>query len=206
MRSYPKLTALINVDKVSQSRKLRCLNIGFIFEEVINNPHFKICIERLNINYRVGETSKWKNITSEQLLTKIFNGAEEWNNEIDHEADIYFKDYYSRWSSVVGFMIPGKKIININNKFHDNMPIEKLLSNMVHEWFHTLGFRHGGANFRKSFAYLANEAVLETYDFLKGTNNLPNHSTVIEKKCRRVWYYWFGLKKKCFYKRVKSIT
>jgi len=206
MRSYPTLTALINVDEVSSSRRLRCLDLAFIFEEIVNHSHFILTI-KLHLNeYRTGETSKWKDVTAEKLLTKIFNGAEEWNNEIDNEADIYFKDYSSWYSKVVGFMTPGKKTININNKFHDHMSEDKRLSNMTHEWFHTLGFRHGGSDFRKSFSYLANKAILETYSFLRQTNGLPGPRIRWEKKCRRVWYHWFGLKKKCFYKRVKSTT
>ena len=148
-----------------------------------------------------GDTSskRIKQLSNMGIYNLIMSGKEEWNKEEDNEVDLVLGSYY-KLSKVVGYMIPGKPKIFINTRFFDkrNGKDERFIcSNFAHEYIHTLGFRHGGKNYRKSFPYYINK-VVEDMAF-HNPAFAPKPKTV--QVCKRLWYTLW-IKKKCYTKVI----
>jgi len=145
-----------------------------------------------------GETSKssFKQLTNEEIYNKIMSGKEEWNDDEDFEVDLIIDDYYS-WGKVVGYMMPNKPTIFVNTKFFDSMSKLKVVSNMAHEYLHTLGSRHSGYNLRDSLPYFMNHIVSKHYyQIFKTETPEPKYKTACIRKWYRLWI------KKCVKVRV----
>ena len=136
--------------------------------------------------------SKFINLSNQQIYNLIQSGKEEWNDEVDYEIDLKIDDYHSKWSSVIGYMIPNNPTIFVNTKFFDTMSIKDVCSNCFHEWLHTMGARHSGNYFRDSLAYYMNYIVEKLYDhIIDGTEEIKT-----ETYCVRSWKtLWF---KRCY--------
>ena len=68
-------------------------------------------------------------------------------------------------------MLPGKPTVFVNTKFFDTMTKIKVCSNFGHEYFHTLGARHGGNLFRLSLAYFMNTVIEKLYREMFGEDD-----------------------------------
>ena len=118
-----------------------------------------------------GETSKFKNITNLRLYQMLMAGVEETNPDKDNDWDIWIDDYFTR-RGVIGYMIPNKKWMYVNTKFYDCRSNKKVGSNIVHEYTHTLGFRHDRRRTKRrphSVSYLMNRIFEECYDHIIGS-------------------------------------
>jgi hypothetical protein len=157
------------------------------------------------------DSSAFKFLTNHEIYQKIMSGKEEWNNETDYEADLVIDDFLGKiWSKVVGYMNPGKRTIYVNTRFFDSMALIKVVSNMLHEWFHTLGARHSGPDFRSSLAYFANFVAESCYrhlitlqldDIMDGEFYEVDEKPEYRKVCYRNWKYLW-IKKSCYNIRI----
>lgn len=143
-----------------------------------------------------GETSKLKNLSNLEIYNLLMSGKEEWNNEVDYEIDLIVDDFVGKiWSKVVGYMNPGKPTVYVNTRFFDTMTKRKVCSNFAHEWFHTMGARHGGKMFRLSLAYFMNTVIEKLYKEFYESDRESNEVN-LTKYCVRSWKtLWF---KRCY--------
>lgn len=188
----------INTKKLNTQRRVaRAIEAANALEIITSSPRFDEEILAMPDEYRLGETSKWKNKSNAELLAHLKSGAEEWNGIADQEIDLEVDDYKKFWSKVVGYMIPGLKTIFVNTKFFDTMKMIKVVSNFCHEWGHTMGLRHSGKNLRMSIPYYLNKVIEKLYaELIEGK---PNNA-VWKKVCSRSWKSFFF--KRCYLIRV----
>lgn len=154
---------------------------------IMSSNRFKEEFEKMPRDYWLqGETSRLKELTNTEIYELIMSGKEEWNGITDYEIDLIVDDYKKSWSSVIGYMLPGKPTVFVNTKFFDTMTKIKVCSNFGHEYFHTLGARHGGKLFRLSLAYFMNTVIEKLYKEMFGTDE----RSVVNLKgyYRRRWY------------------
>ena len=131
-------------------------------------------------------------------------GKEVWNNDVDYNIDLIITWYKKIFSSVVGYIIPGKKTLYVNGKFFDSMSALKVASNMAHEWIHLVGVYHinSGPFLRDSLAYFINTWIEDFYSH-RGNDDIPpiKEYPKYETHCKRSWRTLFF--KKC-YTRIVS--
>lgn len=196
-----RLTTNINTKGVySNSILNKIIKSAEVFETIVNSKEFKEMILTMPDKWREGESSKYKNESTEFLYGHIMSGKEEWNDDLDYEADIIVDEYRGRtWSKVVGYMNPGKPTIHINNRFYYQYGLKKIVSNLLHEWFHTMGFRHYTSDRDTSFAYYANYIVNRLYPLLI-ESKIEEPKDTYKRVCRRSWRtLWF---KRCRWVKV----
>ena len=83
---------------------------------------------------------------------------------------------------------PKKKWMYVNTKFYDCRSNKKVGSNIVHEYTHTLGFRHDRRRTKRrphSVSYLMNRIFEECYDHIIGSQ-----ASLVKIKLpkRRFWH------------------
>lgn len=147
----------------TKDRIRRAKEAAHCLELILNSKQFRDRIIGMPPKWRVGSTGRFKYEDNEYIYETIMSGNEEWNGENDQEMDIIVDDYSRPWSKVVGYMVPGQPKTWVNTKYFDNMPLIKIVSNFMHEYFHHLGMRHGGDQFRWSIPYYANEVVEDIF-------------------------------------------
>ena len=188
-------------------RRAKAQRVAKQFHKIINSMEFAEEIMKMNEDWRVGETSHLKNLTNIEILRLIRSGKEEWNGIVDYEIDLLVDDYTRNWSSVVGYMVPGKPTVWVNTKFFDTMDDKRVGSNFLHEYGHTLGMRHGGPDFRMSLAYYLNQAYERTYDRIiteDFTANEPNGYWI----CIPRWQFWkyaFSARTRCRWQVLQMV-
>jgi len=197
-----KLKANINAKGVYSASILnKITKSAELFETIVNSAEFKDMIVNMPDKWRIGESSKYKNKSGLELYNHILSGKEERDTEIDYEADIIVDEYRGKaWSKVVGFMSPGKPTIHINNRFYYSYGLERIVSNLLHEWLHTMGFRHYTSDPNTSFAYYANYIVKTLYPkLIEGEIDLPKEE-IYTQVCSRKWFrLWI---KKCRWVKI----
>jgi len=177
----------------TEERRNKAQSVATEVYAVLNSKTFESMVRSMPDKWRHGETSELKTISGDELFRMLMRGAEEWNDVVDYEMDLIVDDYYKRWSSVVGYMNPGKPTVWVNTKFFDTMSHQKVGSNFVHEWGHTMGMRHGGDQYRSSLAYFLNHAYETAHDeIFHGEEAKPRGRWV----CKRLWYTLW-IKKSC---------
>lgn len=76
-----------------------------------------------------------------QIYQKILDGAETLqptkNNTMDMEVELYYAA-----TTTVGYTYPNTKRIWVNTKYFNTNSVEKVASNLMHEWLHKVGFGH----------------------------------------------------------------
>lgn len=78
--------------------------------------------------------------------------------DADDTIDLKLVMYYRRWSKVVGYVNGSPLTIFINRKFFST-PIS-IASNLLHEYFHLMGFSHND-RWETSLSYLAGNELFE---------------------------------------------
>ncbi len=139
-------------------------------------------------------TSISKRLVKDDLYALFMTGKEEWNGVSDYEIDLKVVRYSSRWSKVVGYILPMKPEIYVNGKFFDDNDIGLIASNLCHEYSHTLGFRHSGNFIRESIPYLINQWFTM---WAKVHTPMPKPTFSYRTVCKRQWYTLW-LTKKCY--------
>jgi len=177
----------MNLDKINGcERRKKLIEVSEQIELIVNSGDFKSAIFDMR---PWGELSKWKDVTKSELYNHIMSGKEETSNFADNEMDLYIDDYYTM-AGVYGYMSPGKRTIHLNVKFLDFLSYRKLGSLIVHEWSHTMGFRHEGGSTvarSRSIPYLLNEIY----------NDIHAHSIRSTTELQKVYIgrSWYGRKR-----------
>lgn len=193
-----KITVTINAKNLDTPfRRQKAKEAARALEKIVNAPRFKELILAMPDSHRVTESSKYRYTPNDQIYHMLATGKEEWNTEIDYEMDLIVDDYRSSWfyRSVIGYMVPGKPKIWVNTRHFDSAPLKSVVSNFLHEYSHTLGFRHSSADRDGSIPYYLNKVVDILWDEVikkEDTQNKPRGFW----SCRRLWYTLW-LKKSC---------
>jgi hypothetical protein len=87
----------------------------------------------------------------EQVLEKLYSGAEKLQPTKDGEVDIEIEFYYAA-NSTVGYTYPNSKRIWVNTKFYDGYALPSVAANLIHEYLHKLGYGHA-VSYSKSRDY-----------------------------------------------------
>lgn len=179
----------------TEYRVEKALLAAHCLEQLINSFEFMEGILTMPESWRKGSTGEFKDMSNVELYETIMRGVEEWNGEDDYEIDMVIDEgSYSRWSRVIGHMIPMKPTTWVNPKFFDSNDIKKVVSNFLHEYFHHLGMRHGGDYFRSSIPYYANFLVEKIFDKV-----CDLETPTYKKVCRGWWIF-----RRCRYVKVNS--
>jgi hypothetical protein len=165
--------------KLGKKQKAKFEKALDILEEVMNSDEFR----RRVIAYRrvVGQDSNGDNIYSnsyqksyiwnrskesmsnEEIYDLIMNGDEKMRpgteGEMNFNSTVKICKWYQKpgvWCrKVIGSTSPSSsKMITLNWKFYKNYEVPQMVSNMVHEWLHLLGFLHGKVNMRQEVPYV----------------------------------------------------
>lgn len=75
--------------------------------------------------------------TNKYLYDRLMAGESEYG-PADGDIDIDLTYYYSWWSRVIGYGLPGTIKTWINGKFLNGMSIEELSAHIMHEYMHKL--------------------------------------------------------------------
>lgn len=189
-----KLKVSIDITKLdNKTRQIKAIEAAKNLEIIVNSKEFKEMIINMQDNWRMGESSKYKHYSTYDIYDLIMSGSDEYNPTKDNTINLYVDDYYSRWSKVVGYMIPGNKTIFVNTKFFDNNSIQNICSNFLHEYLHVVGFRHAGKFLRSSIPYYMNHVIEVLYKKL-----VANSEPVEYKKvCKGFWIF-----KRCYLVKI----
>ena len=142
-----------------------------ILEEVLNSDEFKKLVltytrgdgQRLYVkNYLWNDSDKL--LTNEDVYNIIMAGDERMRPDtlgvMNLNARIrkcsWFKSKVSVWCrKVIGSTNPrSSEVMTLNWKFYRNYEIPNMVSNIVHEWIHLLGFLHGSKNMNQEVPYV----------------------------------------------------
>lgn len=187
-----------NLDTDYRVQKAR--QAGDALYKIINSDAFKREILAMSDEWRQGEESQYKKMGTHDLYHFIISGKEEWNKDDDNELDLLIHDYQSSWfgRNVIGYMNPGKPEIYVNTRHFDSAQLKYVVSNFLHEYTHTLGFRHGGPNLHKSIPYYMNEVVEKLWDEVIKDKEPEETKPNGYWSCNRLWYTLW-IKKKCWW-------
>ncbi len=157
---------------LSLGQELRFEKAQSLLEEVLNSEEFKVKV----LSYvRSSDGSRayqknylWNNaselLTNEDVYNLIMKGDEKMIPDTLGEMNIFSKIRKCNWfnskvsvwcRSVIGSTNPSSsEWITMNYKFYKNYKASQMVSNMVHEWLHLLGFLHGKENLREEVPYV----------------------------------------------------
>lgn len=142
-----------------------------ILPEVMNSDEFRKKVltfvnskgeNRFNKNYLWKDSTK--RLTNEDVYNIIMLGDELMRPDTLGEMNInsYVKkcrfpmSVVHRWcTGVIGSTSPyNSKWMKLNWKFYKRFETHEMVSNIVHEWLHLLGFLHGKTNIREEVPYV----------------------------------------------------
>ena len=130
------------------------LNKAFAaMEAVVNTEEFKDRV--INFKNTKGERAFASNEskTNEEIYAIFMEGREDLQPNTPHEMNFFLKQYYKRWSAVIGQTNPSTNVISLNWKFFRNFAPSDVAGNLAHEWVHKLGFGHKSAAEHDSAPY-----------------------------------------------------
>jgi hypothetical protein len=162
--SFPSRTKL---GKAQEKKFLKALDI---LEEVMNSDEFKrrvLSYVRPNGSREYKKNYLWKNteerLTNEDVFDVIMNGNEKMREDTLGEMNFNSKVKICKWyenvgvwcRKVIGSTSPSSSaMIKLNWKFYQKYETHQMISNMVHEWLHLLGFLHGKEDMREEVPYI----------------------------------------------------
>jgi len=186
----------------SDYRKEKAITAAASLQKIINHPKFKELIMAMPESHRRTEISQYKHAPNEEIYRMIMLGKEEWNDDVDYEIDLVVDDYTSSWfrRGVIGYMIPGQPKIWVNTRHFDTASVKAVVSNFLHEYGHTLGFRHSSADPDGSIPYYLNKVVEQMWGVI-----YPHEAVETDPEkprgywsCKRVWYTLW-IKRRCWW-------
>lgn len=172
-----KNTLKINVQIESyrfpnSSQKKRFQKALALLPQVLNSYEFKskvIAYTREGKGRSYQKNYLWNNkediLTNEQVYDVIMTGDEKMIPGSTGEMNINSWVKYCNWkqtirsplwcSKVIGSTSPrSSKWIKLNWKFYKTFRTDQMVSNLVHEWIHLLGFLHGSENMTEEVPYV----------------------------------------------------
>lgn len=158
-----------------------------IMEEVMNSEEFKIKVigyER-NGNRSYQKNYLWndsqKRLSNEDIYEVIMNGDEKMRSGT--EGEMNFNSWVRVCSrlqmvtiwcrQVIGSTTPDTSHwIKLNWTFYKNFEVHEMVSNMVHEWIHLLGFLHGNDRITEEVPYVVGGIAGEVAQNIMRENRL----------------------------------
>jgi hypothetical protein len=156
----------------NSKQKARFERAQSILETVMNSEEFKYRVlayirssdgQRLYQKNYLWNDSETR-FTNEDVYDLVMGGNEfmvpDTLGEMNLNAYVkqcnWFMNKVSIWCrAVIGSTNPGSsKWIKLNWKFYKRYKTSEMVSNMVHEWLHLLGFLHGKENMREEVPYV----------------------------------------------------
>lgn len=142
-----------------------------LLEEVMNSEEFKLKVLAYKNSSGKREYQKnylWKDpsqrLTNEDVYNILMEGKEHMIPGTIGEMNIYAKLRICRgwrrhvtvWCrNVIGSTAPySSEWMTLNWKFYSSFKAHEMVSNIVHEWIHLLGFLHGKVNMREEVPYV----------------------------------------------------
>lgn len=173
-------TRLDTTDRIDKASRLEddinlIINSDLFRERLLHHLH--------RTNYRYGETSNWRYKSPIQIYEHIMSGAEELTPETDGIIELIIDDFYKD-NNVIGQTNPNTPVVQVNTKYFDVQGDMKSGSNIVHEIFHKLGFKHDFFRTRRrpsSLCYISNKVYEEVWKVYLGKE-------VTTRVTRRKWY------------------
>lgn len=120
------------------ARKAKALKTQEEMQVIINSENFKQKV--LAMNYH-GETSHWKRASAREIYEVIMAGTETLVDEEDKIISIILDDYWTL-RGVIGYTYPDSATVFVNTRYYDKRESKLVGSNILHEYFHTLGGSH----------------------------------------------------------------
>ena len=182
-----------NFSDAERSKFRRAVNLT---HKVINSEDFKQRFLSLPLEQTNG-------MSPAQIYELFKSGKDKFNKESDNDIDVYITMYYS-WKKTIGYTYPSTWYTWINRKFFSRFDEAEIAGNIIHEYFHNLGFGHLRASDHNSVPYAVGYLVRQMVrEILEGTtpDNSPTPSTPGKKVlvCYRPWKY-LKLRKVCYWK------
>lgn len=172
-------TSFPSKSKHARAQKMKFAKALSLLEPVLNSVEFK---KRVLSYVRPGHTEPgyqknylWRNESQKLSPTQIYDIIKEGNekmipntkNEMNINSWVKVCKWYESpltWcSKVVGSTSPfDSKLIKVNWKFYSKFEANQMVSNLVHEWLHLLGFLHGpSSTMRMEVPYIVGQIAGE---------------------------------------------
>lgn len=120
-------------------------------KEVINSGEFKERFLLLPLEQTAGHSNL-------EIYEMFMSGADQFNPETDRDIDVNLTMFFSFFNTV-GYTYPTTWFTWINRKFFRGFNAAEIGMNVVHEYFHNLGFGHESPNDANSVPYAAGYLV-----------------------------------------------
>lgn len=167
-------TSFPSRSKLGKAQKKKFIKALALLEPVLNSAEFK---KRVLSYVRPGHTEPgyqknylWRNkserLSSSQIYDIIMKADEKMIpntiNEMNINSWVKVCKWYEKpltWcSKVVGSTSPSdSKLMKLNWKFYRKFEANQMVSNLVHEWLHLLGFLHGSEKMREEVPYIVGQ-------------------------------------------------
>jgi hypothetical protein len=148
---------LHGIDNFNEIEKTKFFNALDQARQVINSDDFKSRFLSLNLEQTEG-------FSNEQIFDMFMSGSDKFNKEADSDIDLKITMYYSI-GRAIGYTLPSTFATWINRKFFSGMNIAEIAGNIIHEYFHNLGFDHRRASDHNSVpyagGYLVRDMIIE---------------------------------------------
>jgi hypothetical protein len=141
-----------------------------LLEEVMNSDEFRkrvISYIRPNGSKEYKKNYLWRDsesrLSNKDVFEVIMNGNEKMRENTLGEMNFNSKVKICKWyenagvwcRKVIGSTSPSSSaMIKMNWKFYQKYEAHQMVSNMVHEWLHLLGFLHGNEDMREEVPYI----------------------------------------------------
>lgn len=112
-------------------------------EEVINSEVFRQMVLSTHFTSTNG-------LSNQQILDRIYSGADNINTEPDGDIDVHVIMYYKS-NRTVGYTYPGTHKTWVNRRFYGE--VKDIANNLIHEYLHKVGFDHSSASEHTSVPY-----------------------------------------------------
>lgn len=118
------------------------------FEKVMNDKDFQKELLEKKFYFHLTKDPNHK-LTTKEIVTKLYDGKESYQSDIDHEADIYWQVYDELKCTTVGSGFPRRPMIYTRPCLINGGDIAAMAGHIAHEWTHKFGFIDGNYNGRR---------------------------------------------------------
>jgi len=122
----------VNFTEKEKIKFAKAMELG---HQVINSVEFK---EKI-INCQFSEA---RGLSNQQIWELICTGKDLYNEEDDHDIDVFITMYENFWTGTVGYTYPNTFKTWVNRKFFSRFDESEILGNVIHEAMHNFGFDH----------------------------------------------------------------
>jgi len=126
-----------------------------LMERVLNSEEFKQKV--------IGYVAKFSDkreytgsngLSNEQVYEHLMTGQEISMMDTEGEVNLYVTKYHRFWSRVIAWTNPRTdNFIHVNWRFYKRFSVDEMVSNLVHEWVHLMGYFHVSQNDSDSVPY-----------------------------------------------------